>query len=193
MTKEELNEARTNPNFLKYLDETLQYSIKEKDIQGLYQVLDSYLILDLDKSKIDQIYKNILLVSQEKIQNKLDKSEILNLNEKNELFYIRAFYEYGIEKYSYSNLIKAQEIFFILIHLTNDNTFIQSLKIHLIVCELEISLEEFTKKYVKNKIETQDPIYSYFIIEYTINKEEFINKHKNLLNKIDNKLNHLIQ
>ena len=193
MTKEELNEARTNPNFLKYLDETLQYSIKEKDIQGLYQVLDSYLILDLDKSKIDQIYKNILLVSQEKIQNKLDKSEILNLNEQNELFYIRAFYEYGIEKYSYSNLIKAQEIFFILIHLTNDNTFIQSLKIHLIVCELEISLEEFTKKYVKNKIETQDPIYSYFIIEYTINKEEFINKHKNLLNKIDNKLNHLIQ
>ena len=83
MTKEELNEARTNPNFLKYLDETLQYSIKEKDIQGLYQVLDSYLILDLDKSKIDQIYKNILLVSQEKIQNKLDKSEILNLNEQN--------------------------------------------------------------------------------------------------------------
>ena len=193
MTKEELNEARTNPNFLKYLDETLQYSIKEKDIQGLYQVLDSYLILDLDKSKIDQIYKNILLVSQEKIQNKLYKSEILNLNEQNELFYIRAFYEYGIEKYSYNNLIKAQEIFFILIQLTNDNTFIQSLKIHLIVCELEISLEEFTKKYVKNKIETQDPIYGYFITEYIINKEEFINKHKTLLNKIDNKLNHLIQ
>ena len=193
MTKEELNEARTNPNFLKYLDETLQYSIKEKDIQGLYQVLDSYLILDLDKSKIDQIYKNILLVSQEKIQNKLDKSEILNLNEQNELFYIRAFYEYGIEKYSYNNLIKAQEIFFILIQLTNDKTFIQSLKIHLIVCELEISLEEFTKKYVKNKIETQDPIYGYFITEYIINKEEFINKHKTLLNKIDNKLNHLIQ
>ena len=46
MTNEELNEARTNPEFINYLEKTKEDAIKSKNISALYEVLDSLLILD---------------------------------------------------------------------------------------------------------------------------------------------------
>ena len=51
MTKEELNQARTNPEFINYLEETRIDAINTKNISALYEVLDSLLILDLDEEK----------------------------------------------------------------------------------------------------------------------------------------------
>ncbi len=59
MTNEELNEARTNPDFLNYLEKTKDDAIKSKNISALYEVLDSFLILDLDQEKINIVYENI--------------------------------------------------------------------------------------------------------------------------------------
>jgi hypothetical protein len=46
MTQDELNEARTNPEFLGYLTKREEEVLSEKKITVLYEVLDSLLILD---------------------------------------------------------------------------------------------------------------------------------------------------
>ncbi len=60
MDKEQLLEARTNPDFLNYLEKTRVEAIKTKNISALYEVLDSFLILDLQEDKVNDIYQNIL-------------------------------------------------------------------------------------------------------------------------------------
>ncbi len=51
MNKQELNEARTNPDFIKYLEETRIDALNTQNISALYEVLDSMLILDLELKK----------------------------------------------------------------------------------------------------------------------------------------------
>lgn len=51
MDKAELHEARTNPEFLNYLEQTRLDAIQTENISALYEVLDSMLILDLDEEK----------------------------------------------------------------------------------------------------------------------------------------------
>jgi hypothetical protein len=51
MENNELNEARKNQEFLKYLQKKKLEAITNQDIQSLYEVLDNLLILDLDKKR----------------------------------------------------------------------------------------------------------------------------------------------
>ena len=68
MTNEELNEARTNPDFINYLEKTKDDAIETKNISALYEVLDSLLILDLEQDKINAVYENILKISFENVE-----------------------------------------------------------------------------------------------------------------------------
>lgn len=40
MNKNDLNEARTNPDFLIYLEAAMQNSIKNQNIEMMYEILD---------------------------------------------------------------------------------------------------------------------------------------------------------
>ena len=113
MTQEELNQARTNPEFLKYLQETQDDAIKTKNISALYEVLDSLLILDLtEEDRVNLVYNQILEIAFEKIEEALKAEKRLGI-EGDELYYIRAFYELGIEKWSNEDCSGAKELFFI--------------------------------------------------------------------------------
>ena len=90
MDKKELQEARTNPDFLKYLEQTRKDAIDLKNISAMYEVLDSYLILDLEEDKINDLYENILKVAFEKIEVLVGQNKKLTLDG-DELFYIRSF------------------------------------------------------------------------------------------------------
>ena len=68
MDKEELFQARTNPDFLKYLNETRVNSIKAKDIALMYETLDSMLVLDLDEEQINELYQEILKLAFENVE-----------------------------------------------------------------------------------------------------------------------------
>ena len=51
MNKNDLNEARTNPDFLIYLEAAMQNSIKNQNIEMMYEILDTMLVLDLEEEK----------------------------------------------------------------------------------------------------------------------------------------------
>ena len=191
MDKKELHEARTNPDFLKYLEQTRKDALDLKNVPAMYEVLDSYLILDLEEEKINELYENILKVSFEKIEEIVNSHKQLKL-EGDELFYIRSFYEHAIEKWSYDNFDGAKELLFILTQIVDDEAFVSSLKMHLIMCSEDINLDEFYEEYVDITVENKDEKYGYFIMVYKINQAEFLKDKQTVLDTEYNNLKHLL-
>jgi len=191
MDKKELHEARTNPDFLKYLELTRSDAIKLKNISGMYDVLDKFLILDLDEDKINDLYENILKVSFERIEALVSKNKKLTL-EGDELFYIRSFYEHSIEKWSYDSFEGAKELLFILTQIVDDEKLLLALNMHLVMCSKEIGLDEFYDNYVDAEASNDDEKYGYFVVNYKINVEDFLKENKNVLEKEYKNLKHLM-
>ena len=94
MDKTQLNEARTNPEFMTFLEETRIKSMKEENISVMYETLDSMLILDLDEEKINKLYEQILKTSFANVEKIVNENKKLNLEAEN-LLYVRAFYEHA--------------------------------------------------------------------------------------------------
>jgi len=191
MDKKELQEARTNPDFLKYLEQTRKDAIELKNISAMYEVLDSYLILDLQEDKINDLYENILKVAFEKIEVLVGENKKLIL-EGDELFYIRSFYEHSIEKWSYESYDGAKELLFILTQIVDDEKLMLALNMHLVMCSKQINLDDFYDKYVDNDASNDNEKYGYFIVNYKIDVENFLKENKDVLDAEYENLKHLM-
>ncbi len=191
MDKKELQEARTNPDFLKYLEQTRKDAIELKNISAMYEVLDSYLILDLQEDKINDLYENILKVAFEKIEVLVGENKKLTLDG-DELFYIRSFYEHSIEKWSYESYDGAKELLFILTQIVDDEKLMLALNMHLVMCSKQINLDDFYDKYVDNDASNDNEKYGYFIVNYKIDVENFLKENKDVLDVEYENLKHLM-
>lgn len=193
MDKEQLFEARTNPDFLNYLEETREDAIKTKNISALYEVLDSFLILDLQEDKVNEIYQYILQISFDNVQKIVDSNKKLTLNG-DDLFYVRAFYEHGIEKWSQGNFEGSKELLFVLSNIIEDSLIIESLQAHIIAISKETSLDYFYEDEVNLDSMDIDERHAYFITSFKYelkphlesNKEILLKEYKNLKYLLDN-------
>lgn len=190
MDKQQLEEARRNPDFLKYLEQTRVDAIETKNISALYEVLDSFLILDLDEEKINEIYQNILQISFENIEEIIKKRK-LKL-EDDDLYFIRAFYEHAIERWSYENKQGAKELFFVLSNIVDDEKLSNSLKSHIIALSKDTDLDTFYSKEVDLSNSNDDEKYGYFITKFNYDLEEYLKNNINILEKEYKELKHLL-
>lgn len=191
MDKAELHEARTNPEFLNYLEQTRIDAIKSENISALYEVLDSMLILDLDEEKINEIYENILKISFEKIEAIVNSGKKLTLNG-DELLYIRSFYEHAIEKWSYNDFDGAKEFFFLLTHIVEDEVLVEAINVHLIACSKAIDLDTFYDNNVNTKVEETIEQYGYFIVHFTFDTKAYLEENQATLASEFENLKHLL-
>ena len=191
MDKEQLNDARTNPDFLKYLEEARVKSIAEKNINVMYETLDSMLILDLDEEKINKLYEEILKTSFENVEKIVNKNEKLKLENEN-LLYVRAFYEHAIEKWSYDNFDGAKELVFVLANITDDEPLEKALNVLLIVLSTRNQLDFFYDTSVDHEKENSEEKYGYFIMNFKFNTEEFLKDNSETLEKEYKNLKHLL-
>ncbi len=191
MDKEQLNDARTNPDFLKYLEEARVKSIAEKNINVMYETLDSMLILDLDEEKINKLYEEILKTSFENVEQIVNKNEKLKLKNEN-LLYVRAFYEHAIEKWSYDNFDGAKELVFVLANIIDDEPLEKALNVLLIVLSTRNQLDFFYDTSVDLEKESSEEKYGYFIMNFKFNTDEFLNDNKETLEKEYKNLKHLL-
>ncbi|RXJ98561.1 hypothetical protein CRU98_09315 [Arcobacter sp. CECT 8986] len=190
MDKEELNEARTNPDFLKYLEETRVDAINQKNIAALYEVLDSMLILDLDEEKINEVYENILKTSFSNVDDIINSGKKLKLQEQ-ELFYTRAFYEHAIEKWSYGDIDGAKQLIFILIHIIEDSKLEEALKIHLIYLNKNSDLDSFYENSVEIS-DNSDEKYGYFIVNFNFEITQYLKENAHILEQENENLKYLL-
>jgi hypothetical protein len=191
MTNEELHEARTNPEFLNYLDKTKEDAIETKNISALYEVLDSLLILDLDQEKINDVYENILKISFENVENLVNSGKKIVL-ESDGLFYTRAFYEHAIEKWSYNDLKGAKELFFVLANIIEDELLSNALNVHLIACSKDFDLDKFYDEKVNTSSTPVDEKYGYFIVSFNFETKEFLEQNNEILKTEYTELKYLL-
>ncbi|TLP38616.1 hypothetical protein [Arcobacter arenosus] len=192
MDKEELFQARTNPDFLKYLEETRTDAIATKNISALYEVLDSYLILDLGEDKINEIYQNILEISFENVEKIVNENKKLSL-EGDDLCYIRAFYEHGIEKYSYENIDGAKQLLFVLSNIIDDSFLTKCLQTHIIALSKNKDLDSFYEEEVDLEASNDDEKYGYFISNFKYDLDTHLEQNKDILQKEYDNLKHLLE
>lgn len=191
MDKEELFQARTNPEFLNYLEETRVDAIKTKNISALYEVLDSFLILDLEEEKVNEIYQNILQISFEKVQTRVNEEKKLTLKD-DDLFYVRAFYEHGVEKWSYGNNDGAKELLFVLSNIIEDEMLIESLQAHIIAIAKNIDLDSFYDQEVNlDAVDIQEE-HGYFITSFKYDIKKHLEENSDVLKEQYEALKHLL-
>jgi hypothetical protein len=191
MDKEQLFEARTNPDFLKYLEEARVNSMKAEDIGLMYETLDSMLVLDLDEEKVNKLYEQILKTSFNNVEKILSKHEKLNLEGDN-LLYVRALYEHAIEKWSYDNFDGAKDLIFVLANIVEDIALVKSLNILIIFLSSNIALDDFYDTKVDLEADVEDEKYGYFITIFRFDNDEFLNENKDILDTQYKNLKHLL-
>jgi hypothetical protein len=192
MTEQEMQEARTNPEFLKYLQQKEDEAINTKDLASLYEVLDNLLILDLDEQRVQKVYETILDTAFTKIEQRLLDDSKLKLNN-NDIYFIRAFYEHAVEKYSYKDFEGAMKLFFILSELVEDEKLAKSMAIHLIACDNKTDMDKFYTTMVSSNQMDQDEQYGYFIVNYNFDIDNYLDQNKKQLQKLANQLGDLIK
>lgn len=191
MDKNELNEARTNPEFLKYLEETRVSSMENKDISAMYETLDSMLVLGLDEEKINSLYEVILRTAFENVEKIVNENKKLDLVDNN-LLYVRAFYEHAIEKWSYDNFDGAKELVFVLANIIDDEILEQALNVLLVVLAKKISLDDFYETEVNLDTNSSNEKYGYFLVDFKFIPNKFLEENKELLQEQYKKLQPLL-
>ena len=191
MDKEALFQARTNPDFLKYLEEARVNSMKAEDIGLMYETLDSMLVLDLDEENINKLYEQILKTSFEQVEKFLNKHEKLSLEGDN-LLYVRALYEHAIEKWSYDNFDGAKDLIFVLANIIQDEELEKALNILIVFLSSKIQLDDFYDTKVDLEGIVDDEKYGYFIMKFNFDNQEFLNENRDILEKEYKNLKHLL-
>ena len=191
MDKEALFQARTNPDFLKYLEEARVNSMKAEDIGLMYETLDSMLVLDLDEENVNKLYEQILKTSFSNVEKILENHGKLNLEGDN-LLYVRALYEHAIEKWSYDNFDGAKDLIFVLANIIKDENLEKALNILIIFLASKIQLDDFYDTKVDLEVELEDEKYGYFIMNFRFDNQKFLEENKNILEKEYKNLKHLL-
>ena len=191
MDKEALFQARTNPDFLKYLEETRVNSMKAQDIGLMYETLDSMLVLGLDEEDINKLYEQILKTSFSNVEKILTKHEKLKLDGDN-LLYVRALYEHAIEKWSNENFKGAKELFFVIANIIEDEVLEKALNILIVFLASDIQLDDFYDTKVDLEADVEDEKYGYFIIKFRFDNQEFLDENRDILEKEYKNLKHLL-
>ena len=194
MTQEEMIKASSDPEFLKYLTEREKGVLESKNISGLYEVLDMLLILDLEETRINKIYETILSVAFEGIESRLKSGIKLKLDDKNseDKFYIRAFYEHSIEKWSRDDTKGAKELFFVLSQIIEDEKLLRAVNIKLLACDNNEDMEDFYENKLLHQEKVEDELYAYFLVDFTFDTQKYLTNNQNKLKEIYNELKSLI-
>lgn len=191
MKPEELHEARTNPDFLEYLEVKEKEVMESRDIAGLYELLDSLLVLDLDEERVHNVYQEILKVAFDNIETRLKDEKKLSLDD-DDIYFIRSFYEHAIEKWSMGNFKGAKELFFILTQICEDEFLVEALNVHLIACAKQSDMDEYYDENVAEEQTYTEEKYGYFILDFNFDKKEYLNSNLKLLQEQFEELKHLL-
>ena len=192
MTQEEIIKASTDPEFLSYLQQREKEVLETKKVSGLYEVLDMLLILDLDPSRIDKVYETILFVAFENIEQILKDNSKLTL-ENDDIYYVRAFYEHAIEKWSRDDFKGAKELFYILTQIIEDDLLLDALNIKLLATNNSEDMEKFYDEKIEHQQTARDEKYGYFLLDFKFDKKEYLEKNIETLNVIYDELKSLLQ
>jgi len=167
-------ENKNDPQFVLKLNELEQNALQSKRLIDLYEVLDILSGTQDSEERINNIYQNILEVALENLAGKLEQKNLFALDNEEELYTLRALYEYAINHYSNNDFKGASELFFMLNVLVEDSTIRFSMQLHAIGAAEHISFDEFVEKFIDLDA-LKDDEGAIFMDRYKEGVQEFVN------------------
>ncbi len=181
MTPEDFSDLKNNPEFMMQLKNKEDEAVKAKNVQGMYEVLDTSVMLDLSSERLDRIYTEILQTVFDRLADKLSKEEFFDINDPEELYTLRGIYEHGIERWSEDDFKGAKEIFLILHYTANDELLSQAMMPHIAAAASQMKLDDFIDELVDTKNPNDHEIYSFFLTNFKSSVEGFMKEKAGVL------------
>jgi len=182
MQPNEFEDLKNNPQFMLDLTNREEAAVKAKDIVGMYEVLDTAVMLDLSAERLNRIYTEILQTVFDRLADKLTKQEFFDINDKTDLYTIRGIYEHGIERYSENDFKGAKEIFLILHHTANDETLSKAMMPHIAAAASQMKFDDFIDELVDVDNPNDSETYGFFLTNFKSSIEGFMKEKAEALN-----------
>ncbi|WP_456390108.1 hypothetical protein [Hydrogenimonas sp.] len=184
----EFEDLKKNPEFMMELANKEEKAVKAKDIVGMYDVLDTSVMLDLSSERLDRIYTEILQTVFDRLAEKLSAQEFFDIGDKRDLYTMRGIYEHGIERYSDNDFKGAKEIFLILHHTANDETISKAMMPHIAAAASQMKFDDFIDELVDVDNPNQSETYGFFLTNFKPSVEGFMKEKSEVLQGALNEL-----
>ena len=175
----DIKRLKSDEALLKELREKKQEALKSGDIVGLYELLDTFLLLELDED-IDAIFQRILEVAFDELANRLTKAERFDLRNELDLNVARAVYEHALERWDSKDFKGANELFLVLSYLVDDEAIKRSLLVSLGLTAQKEPLERFLEEFVDREKLGEE---SYFFDALTKSADHYIKEYAPLIER----------
>ncbi|WP_187647088.1 hypothetical protein [Nitrosophilus labii] len=175
-----LTRLKMDKDFLANLEKEKKEALKNEDIVKLYDVLDTYLALDMDEEDIDLLYQKILEKAFDTLADMLTKGEVFDISKDSDLYTARAIYEHALERWDRKEYKGANELFLILSYVIGDESLQRGMFLALGLTAKKVSLDEFIQNYVDHEKLDEN---SLFFDKFTKKGEEFLKSERDLINK----------
>jgi len=175
----DIEQLKQNKEFLQQLEERKLEACRKSDIKELHDLLDTYLLLDLDAEVIDEIYREILDIAFDRLAHMLSYGEKFDFSNTQDLYTARAVYEHALERWNNENFKGANELFLVLSYMTPRN-FKKAMILPLGLTAKKITLNQFLQEYIDTSKINKD---SFFFDTLNSKAKKFIAENKDLIQK----------
>ncbi|WP_353663202.1 hypothetical protein [Hydrogenimonas sp. SS33] len=181
MQKNEFEDLKNDPSFMMDLANREEAAVKAKDVAGMYEVLDTAVVLDLGAERLDRLYTSILETVFDRLSDYLTQERFFDVSDKQDLYTLRGIYEHGIERWSENDFKGAKEIFLVLHHIANDETISRAMMPHIAAAASQTSLDDFIDEVVDTQNPNDSETYGFFLTNFKPSVEGFMEEKKEAL------------
>ncbi len=145
---DELQKIKEDKEALKELKNKEIEAFDQENLILLYDLLDTYLALDIEAESIDRLYQKILEIAFERLTEKLTQGEVFDLTHEEDLYTARAIYEHALERWDAKDFKGANELFLVMSYLVQEDSIKKSLLVGLGLTAQKKSLDHFIEHFV---------------------------------------------
>ncbi len=181
MQNSEFEDLKNNPQFMLDLGQREEAAVKAKDVAGMYEVLDTAVMLDLPAERLNRIYTEILQTVFDRLADKLAANSLFDLSDRSDLYTVRGIYEHGIERYSENDFKGAKEIFLIIHHTAGDETISEAMMPHIAAAASKMPFDDFIDELVDVENPNESEKYGFFLTNFKPSVEGFMKEKAGVL------------
>ena len=142
-------------------------------IKDKYKELEIYMNKD-DADRVNEIFKEILEEAFKIINNKIENKKSFDISNEEDLYAVRAMFEYMLELWDEGSLKEAREVGYDMLYLVDDKKLKEMFSMFVIGMLAGLSLDEFFEKYVK-----LDSLYKdFFFVDFNDEIDELVIKYQ---------------
>ncbi|MRI58778.1 MAG: hypothetical protein C6H99_04645 [Epsilonproteobacteria bacterium] len=174
----EIEKLKQDKELMQELQKKREQALKNGSIVELYDLLDTFLLLDKDE-EVDELYQAILQKAFDRLSSMLTQGERFDLEDEEQRYVARGIYEHALERWDSGDFKGAGELFLILSHMMPASLH-EAMMLPLGLTAKKVSLDDFIKEYVEKEGLDEE---SFFFERLTPKAKEFMAQNRDLIHQ----------